>query len=443
MTGRGEVFQYVGFDLDPARQRLVCAYAVDGRSFREEVRFPGDGNWSDQAVIEAARIVFLLTGVSYYKTSAPPVIDLGGHQLTAIEHDFLLSYYLDGLGEFAYRNELDLTGLCIDGPRLARRVPVTYSAPGGGPLVPFGGGVDSITTVELVTSRTDNAALFVVNRPGDRFVAIEQPARITGLPVVRAERILDEQVLRSAELGFLNGHVPVTGILSAIAVLAAVLNRREAVVMSNEWSASVGTIDVNGRSINHQYSKSLAFESGLRAMISGSMGDGLDYFSALRPFTELSIARRFAGLTQYFETFRSCNRAFHIDRTLRRDQWCGRCDKCCFIDLILAPFLDQSTLGTIFGGHEPLNEPAFLEKFRILTGLSTGTKPWECVGDVTECRAATVLAAARPGRDGNPTLRALAREMHDRGIDPPVNELLHPIGTHYIPKRYAADALLV
>ena len=41
----------------------------------------------------------------------------------------------------------------------------------------------------------------------------------------------------------------------------------------------------------------------------------------------------------YLLHFRSCNRAFHIDRSLRYDHWCGECDKCCFIDLILAPFV--------------------------------------------------------------------------------------------------------
>ena len=53
--------------------------------------------------------------------------------------------------------------------------------------------------------RQADVALFVVSRPADRFDAIEQPAAVTGLPVVRAEREIDPQLLRSAELGFLNG----------------------------------------------------------------------------------------------------------------------------------------------------------------------------------------------------------------------------------------------
>ena len=129
-------------------------------------------------------------------------------------------------------------------------------------LVPFGGGIDSIVTVELMRGRGD-AALFVMSRPGDRFAAIERPAAVTGLPVVRAGREIDPQLLRSAELGFLNGHVPVTGILSAIAVMAAVLDGRDAVVMSNEWSASVPRCESGGRPINHQYSKSMEFEAGV------------------------------------------------------------------------------------------------------------------------------------------------------------------------------------
>jgi UDP-N-acetyl-alpha-D-muramoyl-L-alanyl-L-glutamate epimerase len=436
---RPGVFRYEGFRVDPATRQVVCDYSVDGRAFREVLIFPSSApaDWDRPAATEAARLAYLLAGISYFKTTAPGTIDLGAVPVTAAERAFLLTYHLDGLGEFAYRNGIDLSGLRIVGPS---REParVGYEADSGRPLIPFGGGVDSITSVELIRDLAPDAALFVVNRPGDRFDAIELPAVVTGLPIVRAERVLDEQVLRSRELGFLNGHVPVTGILSAMAVLAAVLDGRDAVVMSNEWSASVGTIEVDGRSINHQYSKSLEFETGLRTLVFDAIGPLPDYFSLLRPYTELWIARRFAGLTDYFSTFRSCNRAFHIDRAARYDHWCGRCDKCCFIDLILAPFVDRPTLARIFDGKEPLEQPDLIDKFRILAGLSADAKPWECVGDVTVCAAAVLLAAERPDRAGNPVLAALARAIPAR---PSVDELMVPIGEHHIPARY--DALLV
>jgi UDP-N-acetyl-alpha-D-muramoyl-L-alanyl-L-glutamate epimerase len=444
---RGRRFEYLGFDLEPERDRVVCRYRLDGvtgvTEFREVISFPGGGDWSQPAVAEAARLLFLLTGVSYYKAGAPPVIDLGPTALTDTERQFLRDYYLEGLGEFGYRNDLDLSDLKIVAPALVREAPVDYRPVDGRPLIPFGGGVDSIVSVELVRKLSNDAALFVVNRPGDRFAAIEEPALVTGLPVVRADRSIDEQVLRSRELGFLNGHVPVTGIISAIAVLAAVLEGRDAVVMSNEWSASSATLEVDGRSINHQYSKSEAFEAGFREVIEQSMGSRPDYFSLLRPMTEVWIAERFAELPQYVDHFRSCNRSFHIDQARRLDHWCGVCDKCCFIDLVLAPFIDEPVLRRVFGQvTEPLANPDLIESFRTLLALTPDAKPWECVGDVSESRVAARLALTRADRRDNPILGALV-EAAASFQDPTAAELTRPRGRHFIPERYAPDLLLV
>ena len=290
-------------------------------------------------------------------------------------------------------------------------------------------------------------ALFVVSRPGDRFDAIERPAAVTGLPVARAEREIDPQLLRSGELGFLNGHVPVTGIISAIAVMAAALEGRDAVVMSNEWSASVPTVQAGDHAVNHQYSKSAAFETAFRDVLAGTSaalpaGAAMpDYFSALRPRTELWIAERFARMQQYHGTFRSCNRAFHIDPAKRLDHWCGQCDKCCFIDLILAPFLPATELGAIFGGREPLADPGLAGRFRALLGDTDLSKPFECVGEVNECRAALLLADDRGDRGAFPLLHELAAEVRALPAQPSADGLLQPVGEHFIPVPYAEELL--
>jgi hypothetical protein len=446
-------FRYESYRLDPAAGLLSCRYSLGERQFEERVTLDHGGRWDDPATDEAARLVFLLAGVSYYKTAAPPVIDLGATAVTAAELDFLRGFYLEGLGEFAYRNGLDLSALEIMGPerdtfpypRLPSQTAPDGTAPSR-PLVPFGGGIDSIVTVEHVRHRGD-AALFIMSRPGDLFEAIEAPAAVTGLPIIRAGREIDPQLLHSRELGFLNGHVPVTGILSAIAVMAAVLDGRDAVIMSNEWSASIPTMEVDGRPVNHQYSKSAAFETAFRSVLEESLGGRLSYFSALRPYSELWVAQRFAGLTQYHDTFRSCNRAFHLDRSLRLDHWCGRCDKCCFIDLILAPFLSAAELTAIFGGLEPLADPdphaSLADKFRALLGTLPDAKPWECVGEVGECRAAALLAAQRPDRAGTALLQQLTAELAGLPGIPSPAELLAPMGDHFIPEEYAPQDLLV
>ena len=444
-------YSYQGFDLDPSRGLLTCRYEAGGREFAERVGFDPGGRWDAPGVRAAARLVFLLAGVSYYKTTAAPVIDLGETAVTSTERDFLRSFYLDGLGEFAFRNGLDLSGLEIVGPVSDEPAPAAGPSPGTGggpgrPLVPFGGGIDSIVTVEMVRDRAD-AALFIMGRRGDRFAAIEAPAAVTGLPVVRAAREIDPLLLRSRELGFLNGHVPITGILSAIALMAAVLDGRDAVIMSNEWSASAPTLEANGKPVNHQYSKSAAFEAGFRDVVAAALGGSVDYFSALRPFSELWVARRFAALEPYHPVFRSCNRAFHIEKAKRLDHWCGRCDKCCFIDLILAPFLSPDQLGQVFGGREPLTDPehpdgSLAERFRTLLGTSAGARPFECVGDIDECRAALLLAARRPDRAGPGLLQTLAAELAGYPAPPDPAVLLAPIGAHFIPESYAPADLL-
>ena len=439
---RGQVFRYEGFAADAERGLLTCRYSLDGREFAERVTLaPGPG-WDTPAARAAARIVYLLAGVSYYKTAAPPVIDLGGTALTERERAFLREFYLSGLGEYAYRNGLDLSGLRIEAPvAMDDPAPATARVPSPRPLIPFGGGIDSIVTVEGVRAKAGDIALFVVSRPGDRFAAIEQPAAVSGLPVTRAGREIDPQLLRSQELGFLNGHVPVTGIISAIAVLAAVLSDRTAVVMSNEWSASVPTLEHDGRAVNHQWSKSAAFEASFRALLQADPAGLPDYFSALRDRTELWVAERFAALTKYHSTFRSCNRAFHLDQKKRLDHWCGQCDKCCFIDLILAPFMSAEQLKKVFThGSEPLENPELKPKFQTLLG--SGTKPFECVGEVNECRAAVVLAAARPDRAAATLLRELAAEVTGRPDAPTeaeIEAMRHPVGASFVPARYSFE----
>jgi hypothetical protein len=447
-----EVFRYDDVAIDAAKGRVVCRYRLDGWQFEEHIAFEPGGDWASPAVAEAVRLLFLLAGVSYYKTAAPPVIDLGDHAVTEAEESLLRTFYIDGLGEYAHRNGLDLTDLRIDAPRRAAPA-LGWSPAPGRPLVPFGGGIDSIVTAERIKARAADPALFVVGMGGSRFTAIEEAAAMTNLGVVRAERTIDPKVREAARLrmNFRNGHVPVTGVISAIAIVAAALDGRDAVVMSNERSASAGNIEVDGRTVNHQFSKGWDFEQALGRVLTENLGPDFSWFSLLRPCSELWVAERMASLTGYLRVFRSCNRAFAIDPARRLDHWCGVCDKCAFIDLVMAPFVSATTLDVIFRGREPLADEALAPTFRALLGLSADIKPFECVGDVDECRVAAVLTAARSDRATTPLVQALAAEV--RAADPALAaitgpghpaaaRLLRPGGPHAIPERYADGALV-
>ncbi|MEI8049857.1 MAG: hypothetical protein WCI12_00270 [Actinomycetes bacterium] len=425
-------FTYVGFEIDVTHCSLRCHYACGGEDFTETVTIP-DGDLSQPGVEAAAVLYFLLAGVSYLKTRAPLVVDLGSLPSTPAERSFLRTYLVEGLGEFALKNDLDLSAMEISGPEgLPAPEPTTLGT--GSVLIPFGGGLDSIVTVAELAGQAERAALFVAERPGARFAAIEEAAAVTGLTVIRAERSLDPKVLESATRGYLNGHVPVTGVLSALAVLTAMACGFEAVAMSNERSASSATTQGPSGPVNHQWSKGADFEAGFRTLVAGRI-QGLEYFSWLRDRSEVSIAEVFAGLDEYHHVFRSCNRAFHQDPNRRLDDWCGVCDKCLFIDLVLAPHLTPEQLRSIFSGREPLENPDLSQQLRVLVGASDAARPFECVGDEAECREALLAAASRPDRSSDGHLQALAEEVRR------LPELSLANGSHpdvtFIPERYA------
>ncbi|CAN5900249.1 UDP-N-acetyl-alpha-D-muramoyl-L-alanyl-L-glutamate epimerase [soil metagenome] len=438
---RARQFLYEGFEIDTAGERVLCRYRLDDHPFTEVVSVPGVGSsWDAPAVEEAARLVFLLAGISYYKAGAPPIVDLGSTAIREPEREFLTSYYHSGLGEYSYRNRLQL-GISFTGGRAAAPKP-DYRGRAGHPLIPFGGGLDSIVTVERIRSLAESPSLFIVSSGGRNFASIDDAAGASGLPVVRATRDLDPSILRPLP-NWLNGHVPVTGIISSIAVLAAVLGGNDSVVMSNEWSTSAGNTLFNGEVVNHQYSKSAAFEDGFRRVLDGAFSDPPDYFSLLRSSSTLWIARHFARLDRYHPVFRSCNRAFHIDLARRQLDWCGVCDKCCFVDLVLAPFLSRDELNEIFKGREPLENPELDARFATLLGLTDQSKPFECVGDVDECRIALSLAASRSSRAGNPVLAGLGKRLAQAGVLPdPVSAdaMFRPLSPNNVPERYAAAA---
>ncbi len=147
-------------------------------------------------------------------------------------------------------------------------------------------------------------------------------------------------------------------------------------------------------------------------LVAARLGPALAVFSYLRPRSELWVAQQFAGLTDFHQVFQSCNRAFHQDPAQRLDHWCGRCDKCCFVDLILAPFMSAEALGAVFEAGEPsCSRRTNLSLREAALGLQPDAKPFECVGDVDERRAALALAVARDDRRTTTLLHTLQRRL--------------------------------
>ncbi|PCI44984.1 MAG: hypothetical protein COB49_10550 [Alphaproteobacteria bacterium] len=399
------------------KQCVFLDYAMSsGLTFTEVISFPGaKTNFSseEQAALKGLmHVLHLAAGISYYKACCPPRIIIEDRTISRTEADFFYKFYLMGLGEFSVKNNLDLRGII--------NFPVTeQTAPQPSPLIlprrnvlPIGGGKDSLVSLEILRQAGQDFRPIAINagRP-----ILEVMARGDCPDPILITRKIDPRLFQLNEQGAYNGHVPISGILGFIMAFAAVLYGYNTVIMSNEQSANEGNMVKDGLRINHQYSKSLEFEQDFSQFITRHVMKNFRYFSLLRPLSESGIAALFAREPKYFSTFRSCNRNFHILQEARKYGWCCDCPKCRFVYLALAPFMEKADVVRIFG-QDMLNDVTQEDGFRELLGLK-GHKPFECVGEIGECRLLLKSLALMPQWQDSALIARLAPEIDETGLN--------------------------
>ncbi|HEX4186762.1 MAG TPA: hypothetical protein VHY83_02580 [Solirubrobacteraceae bacterium] len=439
---RFQAFRFLSRELDPDGL-LTLRYALDDELyFAEELELPIDARLGDADLARVDGLLSLLhwvAGVSYFKAAAPPAVSCESGSPPPATAALLEALYSEGLGEFAYANRL--AGL--PRPRFPRaRAPEGATAGGQWRprrmLVPVGGGKDSAVALEIVRRSGGEVALFSIgNAP-----PIARTVAVAGLEHLLARRRLDPQLGPLNRSGALNGHVPITAIVSCVALLSAALRGFDTVVMANERSASAGNLLWDGVEVNHQFSKGLVAERLLRGALAESAA-GLELFSVLRPASELAIARAFARMEPYHAAFTSCNAIFRLDPQLRASSWCCDCPKCRFVFLAMAPFSDPAHLREVFGRDLLADERQF-DGFALLTATG-GHKPFECVGEEQESLAAVRLLAVDPRWRDHAVVQRLLAEVLPRFAatagDPA--EVLTLDDDHEVPDALMADVRAV
>ena len=257
-------------------------------------------------------------------------------------------------------------------------------------------------TLELMRAFHPQNRLFMVNFQEAR----NQCALAAGYTegdMIHVFRTIDPALLERNREGFFNGHTPFSAIVAFLSFYTAYLIGAEHIVLSNESSANEGNL--SGTSVNHQYSKSFAFEHDFQQYAHKNLMPDIHYFSLLRPFNELQIAKYFATLPQYHAVFRSCNVGS------KRNVWCRNCAKWLFVYGILSPFLPSERLSAIFG-ENLLEKDGLQEIFDGLVGFSP-LKPFECVGTQEELCFALALTA-RQYRARGEVLPALLQSFTQR-----------------------------
>ncbi len=465
-------FIFDSYLWNPEAGTVQLKYSLDDEvHFTETLTFPSPPKLSPDREEDFDRALFalhLIGGISYYKTCLPKEIDVRSGTLTEAEAAFWNGVYENGLGEFFYRNNIDFAGLINfrsntspespNHPAGRRPALETSNQPTNQPinrlLIPIGGGKDSLVTAELVRNKAKDITLL---RMGGHPL-IDDLASVSGFPLLTIKRALSPELFKLNADGALNGHVPITAYLSCVTIVTSLLYGFDDVVMSNERSANIGNVAFRGKEINHQWSKSLEFEKAFQDYLKNSVTNRVQYFSLLRPLSELRIAEIFTKFPQYFRCSTSCNTNWKIlgkkDKGTDKDSknpaphegfsgqstaggvWCNHCPKCAFVFALYAAFLPLDELLRIFGKNL-FDDISILPLFQELLGIQ-GFKPFECVGTPEEAKAAFLLAHKKGELNETVIMKMFVNEVLTKIKKPEalIKEVLAPVAEHAIPEEF-------
>lgn len=388
-------FIFDSYEFDEKSKILLLKYSFDDEIFFEEkIEFPTKKllNATELKILNNIfKYLHLAAGISYYKLYIPYNIKIKNFDLNKEQALFFNSFYFNGLGEFSCKNNITDLKKRINFPYKEYKKNNTKNNEENNEInfnlnhkiaIPIGGGKDSVTTLNIIKKYKNTEDILTcsvgIAKPIEEIIKISccksfHPIRTISENLIQFNKQLDK-------CNAYNGHVPISGILAFILCASAIIYDYDTVLMSNERSANIGNRKFGNIVVNHQWSKSFEFEKNFNYFSKKYLLKNFNYFSFLRPMSEIYIAKIFSKFEEYHHVFTSCNKNFKIKNRL--DHWCCDCDKCRFVFLILAVFLDKNKLINIFGKNL-LEDENQLNGYLELCGLQNH-KPFECVGEIEE-----------------------------------------------------------
>ncbi|MFA5747825.1 MAG: hypothetical protein WC872_01795 [Candidatus Absconditabacterales bacterium] len=380
-------FYFKGFKFDYENLKAEFFYSFDDEvNFTETIdffcdKFQAKENLDPDIIDNLLFHLSIAIGISYYKLYPTKKLIIESGNLDKDQINFWEKFYINGLGEFFFKNQISPKGLINFQFGKNKNKHKLFKINLNRAIVPIGGGKDSLVTIELLRKTGISFDTFTF---GKNYTLHKIVGKKFGGHRLIIKRQIDPQLFDMNKQGYYNGHVPITGIISFVLSVASYLYDYKYIIFSNEKSANEGNTEIDGVQINHQRSKSLDFETDFNQYLSKYISPDLKYFSLLRGMYEIKIAEMFCNYKQYFGLFSSCNTNFKIleDRLLKGNfdnaKRCCVCPKCVFVYTIMRPFLDKKETKLIFG-KELFEDAKLLPLFQQLLGIE-GIKPFDCVG---------------------------------------------------------------
>ncbi|MBR2803310.1 hypothetical protein IKE19_01940 [Candidatus Saccharibacteria bacterium] len=392
-------FRFLGYDFDETTGVAEFRYQSEKDGFIEKVQFDvKDAAMYDTRKLDAALfLAFVVLGTSYYKVRAGRKVELGG-SLDEWQAKFFDKVYQEGLSQFAYENGLvrgDLAEFEISHDSESSVAFEDKSRVMGAPeiipknrgsLVMVSGGKDSILAAEMIRESGEEYRVAYITAQESYPSIVDEISGGTSPIIIR--RWIDKEGLKRA--GGMNGHVPVTIINEALAVVQAVLLGFSRVELGVGKEGLEPHAWIKDLPVNHQWSKTPEAQELFNEYVRRYVADDITVGSVLKQYDELEIAELFAKKCweKYGHKFSSCNVANYKQGADNRElKWCGKCAKCANSYLLFSPFVPYEEQLKIFG-RDLFTDTDLTEIYKGLLGVDGVMKPFECVASVEELRKA-------------------------------------------------------
>lgn len=389
------IFESYNFDKNTLTATFNYGFD-DGRKFSEVIEFSDAIDSFDSEVLDRAmKLAHIIIGVSYYKTFPTTLIQFD-MPIDEWQAGFFSRIYRNGLGQFAYENELTLADLVVFSKN-TDIIPKPLDYDGSGIIALQSGGKDSLLTATMLKQNSfDFDSLYISSGENSpEFI------KSIGSKTHIIRRIIDrDNLIKAKNDGALNGHVPVTYIVQSIALIQAILLGKNMILTSIAHEGEEPHAFLGDMPVTHQWSKTYSAEVDFAHYVTNYISSDIMIGSPLRSYSELKVAELFAKnvWSEFGHKFSSCNVANYkqgSDNTQLK--WCGACPKCANSYLLFAPFIDSDELKSIFDGHDLFESDELQNDFKGLLGVDETMKPFECIGEVDELRTAYDLAQKRGG----------------------------------------------
>ena len=395
-----QAFIFDDYSFDPETNTANFHYSFDGkRNFTEKVTFISSSAAaepeSSEALERALQLAFYTASTSYYKAFPTKKVIFKKAQPDAWQAQFLQRIYTEGLSQFLFENDFELSDIATFEAAESESMETHYE--GEGIIALQSGGKDSLLLATLLEEKDIPYTPWYIQYSQSHPSVLDELKH----PLMTAQRSVDIEALKKAQSdGGLNGHIPVTYIVLSFALIEAILQGKNTVLAAIGAEGGEPHEFIGELPVNHQWAKTWEAEQLFSDYVTYYISTNIHVGSPLRGFSELKIAELFAkhAWEKFGHSFSSCNKAnYEMGADNSTLKWCGDCPKCANSYLLFAPFVEPVELQALFGGEDLFAKARLVETFKGLLGIDGVMKPFECVGETSELRTAYHMAREKHG----------------------------------------------